>query len=108
LAEEARIIRKEEKRRPAHPLREEMYLHRIHVVRVAARETYIAYGLIRGRTLEQIERPGSKPFNKANVDKMVAKYGAPVQSPHSSVVERPVLTREAGGSTPSAGAKLAA
>lgn len=101
LAAEARIIRQEEQKRPQHKLREEMYLHRIHVVRTAARETLIAYGLLRGKPIEQIERPGSKPYNKPSVEKMLAKYGPITQSARSSVGEQPALNREAGGSTPS-------
>ncbi len=54
LAEEARIIRKEE-RRIFGQLREELYRHRIGIVRFEARCSHLAYGFIRGLTLEQME-----------------------------------------------------
>lgn len=83
LAEESRIIRKEEKRTFG-PLRNELHNHRINVVRRAARETHIAYGLIRGLTLEQIE-PGmteekfcfesNRFFNRKNIEAMLSRYG---------------------------------
>ncbi len=72
LAEEARIIRREERRSP---WRDELHHHRIHIVRRAARETHIAYGLIRGRRLDQIEREGSRPYDQKAVDAMLKKYG---------------------------------
>ncbi len=106
LAAEAKIIRHEEQKRPQHKLREEMYLHRIHVVRVAARETAIAYGLLRGRTIEQIEKPNSKPYNKASVEKMLVKYGPIPESARSSTVEQSPLKGLAEGSTPSGRATL--
>jgi hypothetical protein len=100
LAEESRIIRNEEKRcgkrlsqirakvvaaagqereflAPTENLREELYLHRIHDVRDEARATHIAYGYLRGRHLEQMEKvPESIPnaiWQRAH--KMVDKYG---------------------------------
>lgn len=74
LAEEARIIRKEEHRTHG-ALRNELHLHRVGVVRHEARHTHIAYGLLRGRTIEQIE-PGAKvdPDMK-KVEAMLKRYG---------------------------------
>lgn len=65
-----------EGREPNTYLMEQMRLHRIGIVRSETRHTLIAYGLIRGQSLEQIERKGSKPFDAAKVDKMVKAYGA--------------------------------
>lgn len=52
LAEEARIIRKQEKKNPH--CRESLYLHRIGVVRDASFIANIAYGFIRGKKLKDI------------------------------------------------------
>lgn len=54
LAEEARIIRKEEQRTFGQ-LQNELHLHRVKELRFEARATHVAYGLIKGRTLAQIE-----------------------------------------------------
>jgi len=76
LAEESRIIRKEE-RRTIGPLRDELSWHRRQDVRNAARTSHMAYGLIRGRKVDGVERPGStrsEAYWKA-VKAMVQKYG---------------------------------
>lgn len=81
LAEEARIIRREE-RRTWGPLLLELHHHRVYNVRIEARMTHIAYALIKGRTLEQIEKPGKRAESAYNqklfwdkVRKMIDKYG---------------------------------
>lgn len=74
LAEEARIIRREE-RRTHGTLRDRLYLHRIGVVREAARSTHIAYGLIRGRTLEQMEPKSNSEPNWPDIKRMLKLYG---------------------------------
>lgn len=79
LAEEARIIRREEQRTRG-ALRDELHHHRIQVVRKAARETHIAYAEIRGIPLERVERQGSRPYDAKAVHAMVKKYG-PVPQP---------------------------
>lgn len=74
LAEEAKIIRCEE-RRSFGQIRDELHLHRVKDVRRAARMTHIAYALIKGRTMEQIEpNAGTEPDWDA-VGKMIKKYG---------------------------------
>ena len=76
LAEEARIIRKEERKTKGY-LREELNSHRRKEVRFAARTSYMAYGLIRGRAIDKTERPGTMRNNgywKA-VQAMIVKYG---------------------------------
>lgn len=67
LAAEAAIIRREE-RRSHGALRHELSLHRRGTVRWASRATHLAYGFIRGRTLEQIE-----PRRYVNVPDWLAK-----------------------------------
>lgn len=84
LAAEARFIRKEELRSHG-ALREELYRHRIDVVRSEARHTHLAYGLIRGRTIGEIEGKSLRPYNKDRVDKMVLKYGAVVTIPKVAI-----------------------
>ena len=79
LAEEARIIRKEELKTWGQ-LRTELQLHRVGTVRHEARCTHLAYGLIRGRTLEQMEGNSTReatdrPIDWDKVKSMVKKYG---------------------------------
>lgn len=74
LAAEARIIRREEQRSHG-ALREEMHLHRARYIRQIARNTHIAYGLIRGRTLEQIEPHAQTEPDWTAIEKMIQKYG---------------------------------
>lgn len=74
LAEEAKIIRKEESRTRG-PLRDELRVHRVTVVRHEARHTHLAYGLIRGRTLEQMEAKSRVAPNWEKVKTMCKKYG---------------------------------
>lgn len=74
LAEESRIIRKEERRTDG-MLREELHKHRVREVRKAARHTHLAYGLIRGKTPEQIEPNAVIPPDWKAVNAMIRKYG---------------------------------
>lgn len=75
LAEEARIIRKEELKHNG-DTREWLYLHRIHTVRPIARASNIAYGFAKGTPLKKIERyPDRIPTSIwAKVAAMVVKY----------------------------------
>jgi len=74
LATEARIIRHAElKTRGA--LREELYLHRVHVVRREARSSLIAYAIIRGKSLEKAETAPRMPPDWETVRRMCKKYG---------------------------------
>ena len=99
LAEEARIIRRMEKRivkRRRHwakktdtsvdmrsePMRLSLQQHRQFVVRLEARNSNLAYGFLRGRTYKQVEdrhRPvdkqRSRPASWSRVADLVAKYG---------------------------------
>lgn len=77
LADEARTIRKEERRTRGEELRAELHWHRVGVVRREARATHLAYGIVLGRPLDRIERP-KEPRDKALLAKvatMVKKYG---------------------------------
>lgn len=55
LAEESRIIRAEERKNHG-DTREWLYLHRIGIVRPAARATHIAYAFAKGISLDKVER----------------------------------------------------
>lgn len=75
LAEEAKIIRKEEKRTNG-DTREWLYLHRIHSVRPECRATHIAYAFAKGTALKKVEKyPSEIPSSVwARVAKMVNLY----------------------------------
>lgn len=90
LAEEARIIRKEETRTQG-SLREELHWHRIKDVRSEARATYLAYGLIRGTALDRIERPTKDPRTEQlwkRVRAMAEKYGPLDKAARSELLAR--------------------
>lgn len=73
LAEEAKIIKLEEKRNKK--AREELYLHRINVVRTEARATLLAYGFIKNKPYRLIESKGVvPPLILSRVLKMLDKY----------------------------------
>ena len=74
LAEEARIIRKEERVSEGEK-REGLYLHRIGTVRRAARHTLLAYGFLRGKKYRQMEAKCEVSPKWPEVFKMVVKYG---------------------------------
>ena len=84
LMEEARIIRKEEKRARFGQLREELHFHRVHLVRSEARSTHIAYGLIRGLPWERIEVSPQTPPNWKRIHEMLKKYG-PIKADWSHI-----------------------
>jgi hypothetical protein len=94
LAAEARIIRREERKRsafvryaqrtnhsnPAKARGEQvrLHLHRVGVVRSAARETHIARGFISGKPYSQIEKPTRNPLSQwqvSQVCKTINRYG---------------------------------
>jgi hypothetical protein len=74
LAAEAKIIRREEKRTFG-VIRDELWKHRITVVRSEARCTHLAYGFIKGHTLEQMEQKSDTPPDWGKVRAMLKKYG---------------------------------
>lgn len=76
LAEESRIIRREE-RRSSNGLRTELAEHRRYVVRRESRHSLLAYGYLRGRPRSAIERRSHKAGDAdfGSVERMVNKYG---------------------------------
>lgn len=75
LAAEAKIIRFEE-RRVAGQIREDLYLHRVQVVRREARATHLAYGYLRGRSYQQLEASCVEPPDWKKIESMVKRYGS--------------------------------
>ena len=74
LAAEAKIIRKEE-RKSSGDVRNEMWEHRTRYLRRIARNTHLAYGIIRGLSVKDMEpNPSSDPDWKA-IDRMIKEYG---------------------------------
>lgn len=74
LAEEARIIRREE-HRSTQQLRNELHNHRVGIVRYEARHAHVAYGLVKGRTVEQIEGKAKSEPDWKKIKSMIIKYG---------------------------------
>jgi hypothetical protein len=77
LAAEAKIIRLEERRASTPEARASLHQHRVGIVRLAARNTLLAYGYLRGRSYRQIEASCKRPPDWSAVEKMVMKYGPP-------------------------------
>ena len=75
LAEESRIIRKEEQKNYG-DTREWLYIHRVGIVRPVARATHIAYAFAKGVPLSKVERyPERVPASVwKGVAAMVKKY----------------------------------
>lgn len=76
LAEESRIIRREEQRATwSNELREQLHLHRVNDVRDESRATHLAYGYLRGQPHRVIEPAGDIPAHIwKRVQAMVGKY----------------------------------
>jgi hypothetical protein len=75
LAEESKIIRKEEGRTRNKELRDALHNHRVIDVRSEARHTLIAYGFMRGRTFAAVEPTSKRHVDWKKVEWMVKKYG---------------------------------
>jgi hypothetical protein len=87
LAEEAKIIRKEERKPHSDmnefgysPERMGLWVHRTGPVRREARHALLAYGFIRGRKYRRIEAKCEHPPEWKAVRRMVEKYGIPSQT----------------------------
>ena len=87
LAEEAKIIKHEEKRNKN--AREELYLHRIHVVRTEARATLLAYGFLKKRKYKQLENNSKLPNNiLIRVVSILNKYWSEVITDRKATIEK--------------------
>lgn len=75
LAEEAKMIKKEEKKKHPSFMLSELNQHRIFVVKKAIRESLIAYGFIRNREYSAIESNPQTPPDWKEVERLVSKYG---------------------------------
>ena len=79
LAAEARIIRHEE-RRTSGAIQSELRWHRTHDLRREARRSFVAYGLIRGKSTDRLEgrlKPGNElsDVDWKAIGVMLKKYG---------------------------------
>jgi len=74
LASEAKDIRNEE-RRSTKQTRRSLYLHRVNDIRPYARLNYLAYGFLRGRSYQQLERDARIKPNWKEVEKLVKRFG---------------------------------
>lgn len=86
LAEEARIIRADEKKLSGSK-RESLHIHRVIDVRQEQRSALLAYGFLRGRSYLRIEakRKEGKPGpNWVRIRDLIAKYGDTKQIPSKS------------------------
>ena len=79
LAEEARIIRAEERKLPG-PQRSSLRDHRVTVVRRASRHTLLAYAFLRGKRYRATERTSRTSPDWSTVEKMIKKYGPPAHN----------------------------
>lgn len=79
LAEEARIIRQEERRvrgSRADTQRGYLHWHRVNIVRAEARAAQLAYAFLRGnRSYKQTEPNASEPVWIDRVKRLVSKFG---------------------------------
>jgi hypothetical protein len=80
LAAESKIIRLEESRAKTPEARASLHQHRVGIVRLAARNTLLAYGYLRGRSYRQLEASCERPPDWSVVEKMVMKYGPPAHN----------------------------
>jgi len=78
LAEEARIIRKEELKAKSfrdRRLYNSLYRHRIDLVRHEARHNQLAYGFLRGRDYAEMEAKTDTPVDFSKIEKLVERFG---------------------------------
>jgi len=76
LAEEAKIIRQEEKRTTRPSIKFGLRDHRIGIVRNEMRHTLIAYGFIRGKAYKEVENRTHEAPDWDKVRSMVKRYGS--------------------------------
>jgi len=87
LAEEARIIRKEEKREANKYHKRELRDHRIGTVRDEARAAQLAYAFLRGKPYYTLEAKVHSEPNWKRVKDLVVKYLVCVSSLYARVAE---------------------
>lgn len=76
LAEEAKIIRFEEKRWPGRSDEYQgLHFHRTYDVRNEARAAQLAYGYLRGRKYRQLEASCYTAPNRTRIRELIIKYG---------------------------------
>lgn len=77
LAAEAKIIRAEESKKKNSGFREGLHNHRVVDVRREQRATLLAYGYLRGKSLQEIEKTTLRIpyYTRDRVRRMVEKYG---------------------------------
>jgi len=89
LAEEARIIRREESRSKGGSQEQtELHLHRVKDVREEQRVSLLAYAFIRGRTLSETERRSTRDPDWKRVRNLVDKFGVVAWDDRKSQVDR--------------------
>jgi hypothetical protein len=72
------------------PLREELYRHRVDVVRYETRHAHLAYGFIRGLEYSQMEPKTHKSPNWERVRQLLKKYG-PKNMVEPTTMSNPVM-----------------
>ena len=88
LAAESRIIRFEKKRVGIGALETELHWHRVGPVREEARATHIAYGLIKGHSLNRIETSTTRTDTLwKKVKGMIEKYGPVDKARRTALLE---------------------
>lgn len=75
LAEEAKIIRKEEEKTKDRSLRSVLHFHRVSDVRKEARHSQLAYAFIRERSYKDVERTTKNEPSWARIWKIAEKFG---------------------------------
>lgn len=79
LAEEAKIIRNEERKyKGESPEFQGLHLHRINDVRKESRSANLAYGFLKGRSYSQIEHPNSRRPDWDRVYNLIKKYNTTI------------------------------
>jgi len=84
LAEEARIIRLEERRsKPGSQRQGELHGHRVHTLRTDQRYSLLAYAFLRGVPLSRVEKNSKSDPDYTRVAKIVGKFGTTNASEYS-------------------------
>lgn len=102
LTQEARIIKRLEKKRKVGPMRTSLHQHRTEDVRSEARSTHLARGFIKGTSYAEMELP-LRPANQghiatknmtrsapnwARIEQLIKKYGVSYFDSPEAMVQR--------------------